>query len=78
MSDSISQKEIPLNERDFPVHYCPYCGGSGASGTRNDFIIGKIITEFWCDDCGLHSTIIHHISTSKDTAESDTLRSKEN
>jgi len=67
MSENISQKEIPLNERDFPVDYCPYCGGDGSSGNTYSYIIGKWVTDYWCDDCGLHSTIIHH--TKKEAIE---------
>jgi len=44
-----------------PVEHCPYCGSDGSSGTHYDYIIGKWVTDFYCDDCCGHTTIIHHV-----------------
>ena len=43
------------------VNYCPYCGNQGCTGTHYSYIISKWVTEFYCDECCYHTTIIHHV-----------------
>jgi len=54
--------EIKIDDSlPLPVEHCPYCGGDGCTATRYDYIISKWVTDFHCDECCGHTTIIHHI-----------------